>query len=702
MKLVLRILGIVAIPVLTGWSVLLCASDAPPRWNFDTWNHPEGWTVSEGMKGSVMGGSLWLTLTSSVSDPRELALTRFQIYGDRAFGHRQLGHDIHSPTGLAIPAAEVKKVRMQVLNLSPVTDAYVLWWTKEQSERPTGSVRFTMRPDSKQWQELVCHIDDRWSGIIDRIAIRLPIQRVRGDIWIDWIEVGDGPLRPPIQRPDISSRQVTPRVHLPGISQQDFEDAFRVLDECLIVDVPVFGFTYPVMGPGGKYGQNWWQVDSSLNLAGAKWANQEFAENVMRGFRDVQAQNPDGRIDLYGGSAVRGQVADASSIPRFFEVAYDVARRSGDSQLRREIYQTMKKYLDWWLSPVKRDARTGLITGIFEEALGEPDPRNIAPQTLAPVDLNVAVAVGCFNTSRLARRLAKNEEAAAYEQAFHELKDSINEYLWDEDTGAYYNFTVKENRHRHRLISSTFDPFRLGIAPPERVERLIGKLLDPSLFNWNKLPVTSIAMTEQDYVEAKGTYDGRAWLGDIWTMRNLVTIAGLEDVDRHALAAELSWTTIKAFSGNYSEYLVPGTGKGHGVERYGWSASQYIQAVIEHLFGVDYDHFDHRLRIAPRLPRKLMNKEIWLKNLVLPTDDKTRLGVTVRQTAPGRAQITVEISGPLPAGEIEVLLPKNQEKAARVTDGEGRELPLIEDPQDLTNMAGVRVPIRPSVTLHFQ
>jgi len=48
----------------------------------------------------------------------------------------------------------------------------------------------------------------------------------------------------------------------------------------------------------------------------------------MRGWRDVQLLNPDGRIDLWGNSAVRGQPADQSLLPTFFEVAYSIARRT--------------------------------------------------------------------------------------------------------------------------------------------------------------------------------------------------------------------------------------------------------------------------------------------------------------------------------------------------------------------------------------
>ena len=143
------------------------------------------------------------------------------------------------------------------------------------------------------------------------------------------------------------------------------------------------------------------------------------------------------------------------------------------------------------------------------------------------------------------------------------------------------------------------------------------------------MPVTSVARTSPTYVEATGAYDGRAWYGDVWTMRNLPIIVGLEDSGRHDLAGELAWQTIKAFNHKYAEFIKPSDGSGHGVQRYGWSASQYIQAIVEHLFGVDYDRLHDRLRIAPRVPSELAGATLALEGLILPTRGNSRLSLTI-------------------------------------------------------------------------
>lgn len=670
------------------------------QWCFDRWNDREGWTVPPQLTGAVHGGSMWLTLRTPLQ-PEDTGAVLKQTYPETPLR-------IDSPAGLNIPADRARKVCIRLLNRSSETDGMLWWRTTDAPDKDAGAVRFAMKPYASGWQEVVCHVDGRWKGTIDRIGVTPGAMFRRGEVWIDRIAITDGPARPAILRPDVCSERVVPRICLPGIAQSDFAEAFKVLDECVVVDVPVAGFEHPFMAPGGAYGENWWQLDGSLNLAGAKWVDQAFAEGVIRGFIGVQSQNPDGRIDLWGGAPARGGPADLSSLPRYFEAAYDIARRSGDTSLRERTYQSMRAYLDWWISPVKRDRKTGLITAIAEETFGgelsaSPIIGPLTPQAVAPMDLNVAVIVGCRNVAELARRLGHAEDAKRYEGLLVELREAVERSMWDDARGIYCSYDVVKGERLPQLICTTFDAFLLGRSQPERTTKLLAKLTDPALFNWGGVCLTSVARTDPSYVEAAGPYSPRAWFGDIWTMRNMPVIAGLEQIGRHDLAAELAWRTVRIFNRNWTEYVKTSDGTGQGVARYGWSASQYIQSVIEHLFGVDYDCMESRLRIFPHVPKELADKPLRLDGLILPTDGGTRLNVAIAPSVGGEHRISITLDGPIPAGMTEVWLAVASGSPAPVaTDvATGQELPVIRDAA-MPGAVGIRVPTQQTLEIGWK
>ena len=646
---------------LVRWALVataLSSSGFTHEWQFDRHNDLQGWSVPQDLRAAAVGGAIWMSIRppeegdAVVVVPVPLAV------------RNKLRELIASPRGLSVSAdgAQQIRVNLELINLSPLTDIFLKWKTSDRPQEYSGSKHCPLKSDLKAWQSVTCYMDVSVRGPIDQVAFDLPFSTIRGDLWIRRIQITAGDPAPPWERPDLASDRVVPRIRLPGITQAEFADAFKVLDECLTVDVPLYGFTHPVLTPDGHgvvYGEGWWEEDSSVGITGAKWANPRFAEDSMRGFHDVQALNPDGRIDAYGWKAVRGQVADRSQSPQYFQVAYDVARRSSDVALQTQILETMQKYLDWWLSPVKRDAITGLISGVDEESFGQTGYFKTQPQTWAPVDLNVDVAVGAALTSKLAANLHRNELAERDTATFQALSRAINTYLWDEKAGAYYEYDLHQGKSAARLWVSTFYPLRHAIAPPTRRDRLLKLLLNPKQFNWGKMPLPSLAMTDPEFESttlkqtASSYYN---WTGDVWMVTNMPVVLGLRDSGREDLAAELNWAFVKEFNGNYRETLLPMNGQGIGALRYQESASLYIQAVIEHLFGIDCDAIDKRIRVKPLVPKALYGKSIGIWDVILPPGD-ARLSVQIKQASPRVATVTVEIAGELPKGELEMELP---------------------------------------------
>lgn len=420
------------------------------------------------------------------------------------------------------------------------------------------------------------------------------------------------------------------RINLPGTTQSEFDDAIQVLEECKAKIVPCLGFEYPFMGPGGQYGNCWWERDTALTLSGYKWIDQGFAENVLRNFMLVQ--KPSGRIPLWGFDRVGEYDEELSAVPVLFEVALKTLKRTEDVDLISGVYGMLARYMEWWLSEVKRDAATGLVCGIFEEA----DPSDFSEQlTAAQVDLNVQICVGADVLREFALRLGKPDEAARWRRVFEAQKAAVNQYMFDPESGGYFTYLVKERRlMKGRVYNSMLDTFKRSIVPKERRAGLIRFLESSEHFDlYGKYALVTASRTSPEYQETVGVYQGwTSWSGNIWTFRNEIIATGLREAGENELAAELAYKTVKEFSGNYAEFLSPSTGIGHGVERYGWTASQYISLILEEIFGVDDDLWSGAVNVVPNIPKELTGIQITLEGLPVgaPDGDGRRRTLSVR------------------------------------------------------------------------
>lgn len=411
------------------------------------------------------------------------------------------------------------------------------------------------------------------------------------------------------------------QICFPGVLQDDFEYAIECLEACKQDHAREYGFNYPYFTPGGAYGKQWWQLDSSLALCGYKWIDRKFAETSLWNF--IESQRSNGRICLFGADVLPRKVAgdnfpeqreDVSSLPKLFDVSYHIIQGTSDKNLKMATYHMLKRYLDWWFLH-RQDKETGLITAVFEETFVPYLGRN---GEYAAVDTNVEVYVGCHYTGLIAAELGIEEDAKYLEGKKKQIKQSINRYLWNEEKGAYFPYLIKEKKMYDCLMASTFFPLRMGIADVEHQKRLIKLLQSEEHFNWGNIPLTSVSMRDRKFVTTKGAYQGNAsWSGNVWTLINEMVVRGLRDCGEKELAAELALKTIYIFNHKCTEFVHPFDETGNGVQQYAWTASQYLELIIETIFGISYHANEKTIRVAPILTEEMKNAHIALKGLCI-------------------------------------------------------------------------------------
>lgn len=411
------------------------------------------------------------------------------------------------------------------------------------------------------------------------------------------------------------------KIKFPKISQSNFDYAIKCIQVCRQEDAKEYGFNYPYFTPGGMYGKQWWQLDSSLALGGYKWVDRDFCKRSLLNF--IESQKEDGRICLWGGDSLPNVVAGGnkltqtegvSSLPKLFDIAYHLVKDSIELELKTKTYAMLKKYLNWWLKN-RQDRKTGLITAVFEETF---IPYLGASYEYAPIDTNVEIYVGIEYVKLLAVSLGELDFAKELEEKQALLKESINKYLWCEEKGAYFAYFVKEDRLDDRLMASTFFPLRLRIADEDKKERLIKLLTSKEHFNWDNIPLTSVSMKDKIFTTTKGDYVGNdSWSGNVWTLINEMVVRGLLDSGEKDLGVELALKTIYAFNDNYTEFINPFDGSGHGVKEYAWTASQYLTLIIECIFGISYNESMDEVKAEPNLNEELKGEFLELNDITL-------------------------------------------------------------------------------------
>jgi glycogen debranching enzyme len=141
--------------------------------------------------------------------------------------------------------------------------------------------------------------------------------------------------------------------------------------------------------------------------------------------------------------------------------------------------------------------------------------------------------------------------------------------LWDESAGLYVDFDVEAGRHVTVRTAAGLAPLLAGVPTADRAGRMIEDLAGSRVevdggTGW---VVTSLAPDDPGFIPT------RYWRGPIWPILNWTLQRGLDRYGHHDLARQVRRGLIGLASrGGFWEHYSPLTGKGHGGERFAWTA----------------------------------------------------------------------------------------------------------------------------------
>ncbi len=202
--------------------------------------------------------------------------------------------------------------------------------------------------------------------------------------------------------------------------------------------------------------------------------------------------------------------------------------------------------LEWGGHAVLESVRDSLVP--IWDLLGKDDPQ--APSLVEALDLSVMGVQEMRSLAAMAAELERKEESASWSGKADELAKRVEEAMWDESTGFYYNvdrdtnaFVTRGGLDLRRQEIIGFLPLWAGVASPERAEVLVKKLTDPKKF-WRRFGVPTLAADDPGYEPQIRRCC--QWNGAVWLEWNYLVFSGLRRYGYEETARELGERMLDA------------------------------------------------------------------------------------------------------------------------------------------------------------
>ena len=383
-----------------------------------------------------------------------------------------------------------------------------------------------------------------------------------------------------------------------------------------------------------KWFNGFWAWDSWKQAVATVYFNEELAKNNIRALFDYQIQEDDkirpqdkgAIIDaiFYNADEERdgdgGNWNERNSKPALATWAvWEVYKVSGDKEFLKEMYPKLKAYHEWWYT--NRDHNKNGVAeygGMVHKFNNSPEEIILAAAwesgmdnavrfdvegygkddigvkvfenkdknsklvgysiNQESVDLNSFLYAEKIDLAQMAEILGEKEDSENFYKSAAQLKEYINDKMFDEATGYYYDLQFDEAGNTKLLVNrgkgtEGYIPLWANAADKEKADKVVKNILDENVMN-TYLPFPTAAKDNPKYNPTK------YWRGPVWLDQAYFGVIGL---DNYGYTKEAQELTVKLFErseglledGAIRENYSPETGEGLHCSNFSWSASVY-------------------------------------------------------------------------------------------------------------------------------
>lgn len=283
----------------------------------------------------------------------------------------------------------------------------------------------------------------------------------------------------------------------------------------------------------------------------------------------LETQYPNGNVPGWRGAS--GGSADRSQPPIGAYAALKLFGRLGDLEILRRAYPALQRWHDFWTAPRASGTprRDGNADGLLEwgadiSLAGKNVPswdRNASGRmraawesgqddlpnwddaafneatgtlTMNCLDLNSLYALDAWSLAEIAAVLGRAADADRYRAQYETLKALINERLWNEREGFYFD-RFWDGRFSVHKAASAFYTLLAGIPDEARAQRMLKRLLDPRQF-WGDYVIPSVSRDDPSFRPESQ----QSWRGVVRPAASYLVYQGLKAYRQDAVASEFA------------------------------------------------------------------------------------------------------------------------------------------------------------------
>jgi putative isomerase len=282
--------------------------------------------------------------------------------------------------------------------------------------------------------------------------------------------------------------------------------------------------------------------------------------------------------------------------PFLFQTALVIGRTRGNLDwLAAGDYQALKRYLQHWFTAWDKDGN-----GLCEWSSAPHSGSDTQLERIGPwgsrycegTDLNCIIYRECQAAASIAKVLCLEEDAAYFDGEAQRRGLLIQQMLWDEKDGFFYDRDIRNGKPIKVKSGAGFIPLWAGIATARQARILVERHLRNAAEFWTPFPIPSYARSEPSYTQyyqpapgaepVYGLGPGHSnWCGGMWPHWNYLISHGLMDygfVEEAKHIAHKLHEAVSAKEGLYEWYDAE-TGKGQGLNPF-WAGATIVGALL--------------------------------------------------------------------------------------------------------------------------